>query len=328
MMKRRTFIAALGGAAAWPLVARGQQSPRLRRIGVLQGIGDDPQTVARYRAFLDGFQQLGWTDGVNVKIDMRLSSAGDVGSARKYAAELVSLAPDVIVAFGSQSVAALQRVTRNIPIVFANVVDPVGAGFVKNLAHPGGNTTGFTSFEFSLSGKWLELLKEIAPNVKRVAVLRDPTYAAGIGQYAVIQALAAAGVELSAVDMLDAGEIERALSAFADEPNGGLIVTTTATAVTLRDRIISLARRYRLPNIYSYRYYPESGGLASYGPAPFDNDTRAAGYVDRILRCEKPADLPVQTPTKYELVINLKTAKAIGLDVAQSLLARADEVIE
>jgi putative ABC transport system substrate-binding protein len=327
-VRRREFVAALGGAAAWPMVARGQQPPRLRRIGVLTGIGiDDPAVgTARYTAFQQGLQQLGWTDGTNVRIDVR-SSASDPNSIPKYAAELVALSPDVLVAFATQNVAALQRVTRSIPIVFASVVDPVGAGFVKNLARPGGNTTGFTSFEYSLSGKWLELLKEIAPSVKRIAVLRDPRLAGGIGQYAVIQAMATAGVELSAIDMLDAGEIERALVAFADEPNGGLIITTSFTAVTLRNRIISLATQYRLPNIYSYRYYPESGGLASYGPNPFESYRLAAGYVDRILKGERPADLP-QAPTKYELVINLKTANALGLHVPQSLLARADEVFE
>jgi putative ABC transport system substrate-binding protein len=328
-MRRRAFIAGLGSVAAWPFTTVAQQSSGLRRIGVLQGIGDDPQAVARYRPFLERFQQLGWTDGVNVKIDTRSSSAGDVESARKYAAELGSLAPDVIVAFGSQSVAALQRVTRTLPIVFANVVDPVGAGFVATLARPGGNATGFTAFEYSLSGKWLELLKEIAPSVTRVAVLRDPTLAGGIGQYAVIQAMASSsGVELSVIDMRDAGEIERALASFAHEPNGGLIVTVSPTAVKFRDQIISLAMRYRLPNIYSFRYYPASGGLASYGPDPSDAYRHAAGYVDRILKGEKPGDLPVQAPTKYELVINLKTAKALGLEVPPSVLAGADEVIE
>ena len=326
---RREFIAALGGAAAWPFATVAQQSSGLRRIGVLQGIGDDPQAVARYRPFLERFQQLGWTDGVNVKIDMRSSSAGDVDSARKYAAELVSLAPDVIVAFGSQSVAALQRVTRTIPIVFANVVDPVGAGFVATLARPGANATGFIAFEYSLSGKWLELLKEITPSVTRVAVLRDPTLAGGIGQYAVIQAMASSsGVELSVIDMRDAGEIERALTLFAHEPNGGLIVTVSPTAVKFRDRIISLATHYRLPNIYSFRYYPASGGLASYGPDPSDSYRDAAGYVDRILKGEKPGALPVQAPTKYELVINIRAAKALGLTIPPTLLARADEVIE
>jgi putative ABC transport system substrate-binding protein len=327
-MRRREFIAGLG-VAAWPLVAVAQQSSRLRRIGVLQGIGDDPQAEARNRAFLDGLQQLGWTDGVNVKIDMRSSNAGDVDSAHRYAAELVSLGPDVLVTFGSSSVAALQQVTRGIPIVFANVVDPVGAGFVATLAHPGGNVTGFTAFEHSLSGKLLELLKEIAPSVTRVAVLRDPTLAAGIGQYAVIQAMASSsGVELSVIDMRDAGEIERALASFAHEPNGGLIVAVSATAVKFRDQIISLATRYRLPNVYAFPYYPTSGGLASYGPDPFDSYRSAAGYVDRMLKGGRPSDLPVQAPTRYELIINLKAAKALVLTLPPSLVARADEVIE
>jgi putative ABC transport system substrate-binding protein len=328
-MNRRTFIAALGSAAAWPFVTVAQPSSGLRRIGILQGIGEGAETVARNRAFLDKFQQLGWTDDVNVKIDLRSSRAGDLESARKYAAELVSLTPDVLVTFGTSSVAALQRVTRSIPIVFANVVDPVGAGFVATLAHPGGNATGFTAFEYSLSGKWLELLKEIVPSLTRVAVLRDPTLAAGIGQYAVIQAMASpSGVELSVIDIRDAGEIERAFASLAREPNGGLIVAASPTAVKFRDQIISLATRYRLPNIYSYRYYPASGGLASYGPDQFDGYRRAAAYVDRILKGEKPTDLPVQAPTKYQLVINLKTAKVLGLSVPPTLLARADEVIE
>jgi putative tryptophan/tyrosine transport system substrate-binding protein len=328
-MKRRAFIAALGGAAAWPLATVAQKSTGIRRIGILQGIGDDPQSEARSRAFLEKFQQLGWTDGVNVRIDARSSSAGDPDSARKYAAELVSLAPDVFVTFGSSSIVALQRITRSIPIVFANVVDPVGAGFVATLARPGGNTTGFTAFEYSLSGKWLELLKEIAPGVTRVAVLRDPMLAGGIGQYAVIQAMTSpSGVELSVIDMRDAGAIERALTAFAHEPNGGVIVTVSATAVKFRDQIISLATRYRLPNVYAFPYYPTSGGLASYGPDPFDSYRRAAGYVDRILKGERPSDLPVQAPTKYELVINLKAAKALGLTIPDSILSRADEVIE
>jgi putative tryptophan/tyrosine transport system substrate-binding protein len=328
-MQRREFIGGLSGAVAWPFATVAQQSSGLRRIGILQGIGDDPQTIARNRPFLEKLQELGWTDGVNVKIDMRSSSAGDVDSASKYAAELVSLAPDVLVTFGSSSVAALQRITRSIPIVFANVVDPVGAGFVATLARPRGNTTGFTAFEYSLSGKLLELLKEIAPGVTRVAVLRDPTLASGIGQYAVIQAMASpSSVELSVIEMRDAGEIDRALASFAHEPNGGLIVAVSATAVKFRDQIISLATRYGLPNVYAFRYYPASGGLASYGPDPIDSYRRAAGYVDRILRGEKPADLPVQAPTKFELVINLNAAKALSLDVPQTLLARADEVIE
>jgi putative tryptophan/tyrosine transport system substrate-binding protein len=328
-MQRREFIGGLSGAVAWPFATVAQQSSGLRRIGILQGIGDDPQTIARNRPFLEKLQELGWTDGVNVKIDMRSSSAGDVDSASKYAAELVSLAPDVLVTFGSSSVAALQRITRSIPIVFANVVDPVGAGFVATLARPRGNTTGFTAFEYSLSGKLLELLKEIAPGVTRVAVLRDPTLASGVGQYAVIQAMASPSrVELSVIEMRDAGEIDRALASFAHEPNGGLIVAVSATAVKFRDQIISLATRYGLPNVYAFRYYPASGGLASYGPDPIDSYRRAASYVDRILKGEKPVDLPVQVPTRYELIINLKAAKATGLTVPPNLLARADEVIE
>jgi putative tryptophan/tyrosine transport system substrate-binding protein len=329
-MRRREFIKLIAGSAVtWPLAAHAQHSSGLRRIGVLQGIGDDPQSDARKTAFLEKFQQLGWIDGVNVKIEMRSSSASDPDGARKHAADLVSLAPDVIVAFATQSTTALQQVTRSIPIVFANVIDPVGAGFVATLARPGGNTTGFTAFEYSLSGKWLELLKEIAPNVTRVAVLRDPTLAAAIGQYAVIQTVASSSrLELSVIDMRDVGEIERALSSFAHEPNGGLIITASSKAVIFREQISSLAMRYRLPNVYYARYYPTSGGLASYGPDPFDSYRRAAGYVDRILKGEKPADLPVQAPTKYELVINLKTAKAMGLQIPPQLLARADEVIE
>jgi len=325
-VRRREFITLLGGAATWPIAARAQQVG-IKRIGVLGGIGD-PVEMARYTVFRQGLQQLGWTDGVNVKIDVR-TGTGDSDFARKQAAELVALAPDVILASASLSVAALQRVTRSVPIVFANVIDPVGAGFVANLARPGGNTTGFTAFEYSLSGKWLELLREIAPGIKRVAVLRDPTLAAGIGQYAVIQATASSsGVELSPIDMLDAGEIELAVVAFAHEPDGGLILTGSSFALKHRDLIISLATRYRLPNVYGFRYYPDSGGLASYGPNPIEAYRRAAGYVDRILKGEKPADLPVQAPTKLELVINLKTAKAIGLTIPGTVLARADEVIE
>jgi len=326
-MNRRTFIAGLGGAVAGPIVGRAQQSPKQRRIGILMGPSvDDSVVTARFAAFQRGLQQLGWTDGANVRIDVRLTT-GDLNSTPKSATELVALSPDVLIAFTSPSVAALQRLTRTVPIVFASVIDPVGAGFVKNLARPGGNTTGFTSFEYSLSGKWLELLKEMAPSVKRVGVLRDPRIAAGIGQYAVIQAMAA-GVELSAIDMIDAGEIEYALAAFADEPNGGLIVTSGPPAVSLRDRIISLATRYRLPNVYPYRFYPEGGGLASYGPDALEGYRRAATYVDRILKGEKPGDLPIQAPTKYALIINYKTAKALSLDIPPSLLARADEVIE
>jgi putative ABC transport system substrate-binding protein len=290
---------------------------------------DDPEAKARLAAFLDGLQQLGWTDGRNVRIDTRWPG-GDADRARKYAAELVALAPDVILASSTTGVAALQRITRSVPIVFASVIDPVGAGFVATMARPGGNTTGFSAFEYSLSGKWLELLKEIAPNLTRIAILRDPTLAAGIGQFAVIQAMAppSLAVELAPIDMHDPGETEHAITAFAREPNGGLIVTASPLAATYRDLIISLATRYRLPNVYGFRYYPASGGLASYGPDTADEFKRAADYVDRILKGEKPADLPVQAPTKYQLVINLKTAKALGLVVPTALLARADEVIE
>jgi putative tryptophan/tyrosine transport system substrate-binding protein len=326
-VQRREFITLLCGVAvAWPRAARAQNTAR--RIGVLMnGAPDDVELQARLAAFLDGLQQLGWTDGRNVQIDTRW--ARDVGTNRG-AEELVALGPDVILASASRSVAALQGITRSVPIVFANVVDPVGAGFVASLARPGGNTTGFSAFEYSLSGKWLELLKEIAPSVARVAVLRDPALAAGIGQFAAIQALAPAslGGELTPIDVRDAGEIERAMGAFARERNGGLIVTGSQSQLAHRDLIISLATRYRLPNVHAYRYYPAAGGLASYGPDPVDAHKRAAGYVDRILKGEKPSDLPVQAPTRYVLVINLKTAKALGITVSPTVLARADEVIE
>jgi putative ABC transport system substrate-binding protein len=321
---RRKFIAALGGTAfAWPLAARAQQPAR--RIGVLMvGAQADSEAQARLAAFLDGLQQLDWTVGRNMRIDTRYVESN------RSAEELIALAPDVILASASASVAALQRITSSVPIVFANVIDPVGAGFVASLARPGGNTTGFSAFEYSLSGKWLEVLKEIAPSMTRAAVLRDPTFAAGIGQFAAIQALAppSLGVELTPIDVRDPDKIERAIAAFALERNGGLIVTASQPALTHRDLIISLATRYRLPNVYPFRYLPAAGGLASYGPDPIDGHKRAAAYVDRILKGEKPADLPVQAPTKYELVINLKAAKALGLSVPPSLLARADEVIE
>jgi putative tryptophan/tyrosine transport system substrate-binding protein len=325
-MKRREFMTLLGGAAAaWPLAARAQQSQR--RVGVLlPGAADDPEMKARLAAFLDELQRLGWTDGRNVRIDTRWEAAS--GSNR--AEELVALAPDVILASTSGSVAALQRITRSVPIVFANVIDPVGAGFVESLARPGGNITGFSAFEYSLSGKWLELLKEIAPNLRRAAVLRDPSIASGIGQFAVIQAMApqSFGVELTTIDSRDPDELKRSIARFAREPNSGLIVTGSPSAVIRRHLIISLALQYRLPNVYSFRYYPTSGGLASYGPDAIDVHKRAAAYVDRILKGEKPADLPVQAPTKYELVINLKTAKVLGITIPQTVLARADEVIE
>ena len=327
-MRRREFITLIGSASlAWSLAARAQEHKR--RIGMLMSLPEnDPEGEPRVRAFVDGLQQLGWTDGHNVRIDIRW--AGNPANSGKYAAELVALSPDAIFASSSVNVAALQRITRSVPIVFASVIDPVGAGFVASLARPGGNTTGFSAFEYSLSGKWLELLKELAPNVTRAAVLRDPSLAAGIGQFAAIQALASPslGVELIPIDARDPTEMERAITAFAREPNGGLILTGSQGVATHRNRIIALALQHRLPNVHGFRYYPASGGLASYGPDIIDVHRRAAAYVDRVLKGEKPADLPVQTPTKYELVINLKTAKALGITVPQTVLGRADEVIE
>jgi putative ABC transport system substrate-binding protein len=330
-IRGREFITLLGGAAvAWPRAAYAQQADRMRRVGVLLNrAADDPEEQARVAAFLQQLQELGWTDGRNVRVDYRWAAA-DANRSRTYAAELVALAPDVILAAGSQSTAALLQMTRTVPIVFVNVVDPVGAGYVARLARPGGNATGFSAFEYSLSGKWLELLKEIAPNLTRIAILRDPAIAAGIGQFAVIQAMASPslGVELSPIDVRDGGEIERNIAALAREPSGGLIMTaSTVTAVRFK-LIIMLAARHRLPAVYPFRYFVTSGGLISYGPDPTDQFRRAAGYVDRILKGEKAADLPVQAPTKYELAINLKTAKTLGLTVSPSLLARADQVIE
>ena len=330
-MKRREFITLLGGAAAtWPLAARAQQSERVRRIGVLvASAADDSQFQTWVGAFLQALEQLGWIDGRNVRIDIRWATA-NADDLRRHAAELAALAPDVIVAAtGTATAAPLLQATRTVPIVFVQVIDPVGAGFVESLARPGGNATGFTSFEYGLSGKWLELLKQIAPGVTRAAVLRDPAVASGIGQFAAIQAVAPSlGVELSPVDVRDAAEIERAVTAFARSGNGGLIVTASPVAARHRDLIVTLAARHRLPAVYGARHYVAGGGLISYGPDLIDQYRRAAGYVDRILKGEKPADLPVQAPTKFELVINLKTAKALGLDVPPTLLARADEVIE
>ena len=328
---RRKFIAALGGTAiAWPLAARAQQADRMRRIGVLETrAADDPEGQARLAVFQQGLQELGWTDGRNVRIDYRWAAA-DADRSRTYAAELVALAPDVILASASGSVAALLQTTRTVPIVFVNVIDPVGAGYVASLARPGGNVTGFTLYEYSLSGKWLELLKEIAPNLTRIAILRDPAVTAGIGQFAAIQAMAppSFGVELSPIDVRDAGEIERDVAAFARESNGGLIVTASSGAIARRELIIMLAARHRLPAVYPFRYFVAGGGLISYGPDTTVQFRRAAGYIDRILKGEKAADLPVQAPTEYELAINLKTAKALGLTVPPLLLARADQVIE
>jgi putative ABC transport system substrate-binding protein len=328
-IKRREFITLLGSAAAaWPLAARAQQE-RMRRVGVLMNLtADDPEASARVTAFAQGLQQLGWTAGHNVRIDYRWGAA-DADRSRRYAAELVALAPDVVLAAASPAVAALQQATRTVPIVFAIVVDPVGAGFVDSLAHPGGNLTGFIVYEYVISAKWLELLKDISPQLKRVAVLREPDVAAGIGQLAVIQAAAPSfGVEVRPVSVRDADEIERAVTAFARSSNGGLIVTASTLAAVHRKLIIALAARHRLPAVYPVRFHATSGGLISYGPDTVDPFRRAAAYVDRILKGEKPSDLPVQAPTKYELVINLKTAKVLGLKVPPTLLARADEVIE
>ena len=328
-MRRREFITLLGGAAAWPLAAGAEQGERIRRIGVLMpSAADDPEFQARITAFLQGLAQLGWLDGRNVRIDSRWGVA-DADRIRKYAAELVALAPDVILANSSAAVAPLLQATRTVPIVFTTVADPVGAGYVDSLARPGGNATGFIVFEYSIAAKWLELLKEIAPGVTRVAVVRESAIAAGPGQFGVIQAAAPSlGVELRPIDVRDAGEIERAIAAFAQGSNGGLIVTGSPGAIFHRELIIALAARHRLPATYSARFWPTDGGLISYGPDSIDPLRRAAGYVDRILRGEKPADLPVQAPTKYELVINLKTAKALGLEIPTPVLARADEVIE
>ena len=328
-MRRREFLGVLGGATMWPLAARAQQGERMRRIGVLMSLAaEDPEGQARLTAFVQGLQELGWTDGRNVRIDTRWSAA-DADLGRRYAAELVALAPDVILASGGTVVGALLQASRTVPIVFTLTVDPVGAGFVASLARPGGNATGFTGYEYGLSGKWLELLKEIAPRVTRAAVLRDATIPQGVGQFAIIQSVAASvGVEVSPIEVRDASEIERAVAAFARSSNGGLIVTASGLAIVHRDLIISLAARHKLPAIYFQRFFVNSGGLAAYGFDPIDPHRRAAAYVDRILKGEKPGDLPVQVATKYELVINLKTAKALGLTVPETLLARADEVIE
>ena len=328
-MRRREFITLLGGAAAgWPVAARAQQPERVRRIGVLMYLpADDAEGQARLAAFTQALKQLGWSDGHNLRVDARWAAADDI---RRHAADLAAMAPDVLVAgSGTVTVAPLLQATRAVPIVFALVIDPVGAGFVASLAQPGGNATGFTIFEYSMSGKWLELLKEIAPNVRRVAVLRDPTVASGIGQFGAVQIVAPSlGLELNPVDVRDGGEIERAVAAFASGVNGGLIVTGSALGIAHRNLIIALAARHKLPAVYFQRIFATSGGLISYGPDFIDQFRRAAGYVDRILKGEKPADLPVQASTKYELVINLKTAKAIGLTFPPAVLGRADEVIE
>jgi putative ABC transport system substrate-binding protein len=326
-MKRREFITLIGGAAAWPLAARAQQPDRMRRMGVLMhSRADEPEAQARLLAFLQGLQEAGWAIGRNLRIDYRWS-VGDIARLFKDATELVALGPDVILAGVGATTPTLQRATSNVPIVFAQGIDPVGAGYVDSLARPGGNATGFIQFEYSLSGKWMELLKELAPRVTRVAVLREPG-AAGIGQWTMIQAVAQSlGVELKPIELRDPDRIERALSAFARDPNGGLIVAVSAAALTYRDLIVTLAARHQLPAVYAYRVFVVDGGLITYGPDIASLYRRAAGYVDRILKGEKPADLPVQ-PTKFQLAINLKTAKALGLDVPPTLLARVDEVIE
>jgi putative ABC transport system substrate-binding protein len=327
-VKRREFITLLGGVAAIPLVAKAQQPQRVRRIGVLMSAPDDPEGQARIAAFRRGLQKLGWTEGVNLQLDVRWT-AGDADLDRKFAAELVALTPDVILATASPTVAALQAATRTVPVVFANAVDPVGAGFVDSLPRPGGNATGFVLFEYGISAKWLELLKEIAPHVTRVAVLRDPAIAAGTGQFGAIQSVAPSfGVELTPVNVRDPGEIERVVSAFARSLNGGLIVTASPLATLHRNLIVTLAARHKLCAVYNLRQFVTAGGLISYGPDIVDLYPRAAGYVDRILKGEKPADLPVQAPTKYELIINRKTARELGLTIPPALLSRADVVIE
>lgn len=328
-MRRREFITLVVGAAGWPLAVHAQQPERMRRVGVLLApAADDPDALARVAAFTQGLQQAGWSIGQNLRIDIRWG-AGSSDNIRKHAAELVALAPDVVLVGGAGTLAALQQASRSVPTVFVQVIDPVAGGFIDNMAQPGGNATGFTTYEFGMSAKWLELLKEFAPRVTRVAVLRDPTLPGGIGQLAAIQSVAPNfGVVLSPVNVRNASEIERAVAAFARTLNSGLIMTGGPLTNIHRKLIAELAVRHRLPLICANRIHVTAGGLASYGVDFIDQHRRAAGYVDRILKGERPADLPVQAPTKYELVINLKTAKALGIAVPPTLLARADEVIE
>jgi len=328
-MRRREFITLLGCAVTWPIALQAQSTERVRVVGILNILGpDDPEAKARATVFEQTLQQLGWAVGRDLKIETR-EVGSDLNLLRPYAAELVALAPDVILSIGTSSIGPLQQVTRTIPIVFMNVSDPVGAGVVPNMAHPGGNTTGFSNFEYSMGGKWAELLKQIAPQATRALVLRDASTAGGIGQFAAVRSVAQTlDIELTPASGIDADEIERNVAAFAHSGNGGVIVTSAGGTAAHRKLIISLVARYKLPTVYPYRYYAVDGGLITYGPNSYEQVRRAAGYVDRILKGEKPADLPVQAPTKYELIINLKTAKALGLTMPQSLLATADEVIE
>ena len=328
-MRRRKFLTLAGGAAAFaPLAARAQQPERVRRIGVLMHLNaDDQEGEDRFSAFRQELQQLGWIDGRNMQIDIRWG--GNDADRRKYAAELIAHAPDVILASTTLAMVALHRTTSTVPIVFANVTDPVGAGFVRSLAQPGGNVTGFTTFEFSVGAKWLELLKEIAPHIIRAVVIRDPTIASAVAQFAVIQSAAQTfGLEVSPVDARELGEIEDAVAHFLRPPNGGLVVTASAFSLAQRDVLVQIATRHRLPAVYPFDYFVRGGGLISYGPDSVNQYRQAATYVDRILKGEKPADLPVQAPTRYKLAINLKTAKALGLTMPPTLLTRADEVIE
>jgi putative ABC transport system substrate-binding protein len=328
-MRRRKFITLLGGAAAWPLVARAQEPGRMRRIGVLMSTAaDDKEGRARINAFVQALRELGWIDGHNVRIDTRWG-AGDADRGREYATELVTLMPDVVLASGGAVVGPLLQATRTVPIVFTQTPDPVGAGFVDNLARPGGNATGFSNFDYNIGGKWLELLKQIAPGVTRVGVIRDPRTPQGIGQFSAVYAVAQSlRLDVNPVNVSEPGELERTITALANIPNSGLIVTGSGFAITHRELIIKLANQHKLPTVYPLRIFVAAGGLLSYGADTIDPHRRAAGYVDRILKGVKPADLPVQNPTKYELVINLKTAKALGFGLPATMLALADEVIE
>ena len=329
-MQRREFITLLGSAAAaWPFAARAQQPERMRRIAVLMSLAaDDKEGRARIDAFVQGLRELGWIDGRNVQLDIRWAAGGD-RIRQQYAAELVALSPDVIMASGGSVVGPLLQATRTVSIVFTQTPDPVGAGFVDSLARPGGNATGFSIFDYNIAGKWLELLKQITPGLTRVAVIRDPATPQGIGQFSAVHAVAPSlGLDVSPINASEPGEVERAISAFAHSPNSGLIVSGSNFAITHRELIIKLAHQHKLPTVYPLRFFATAGGLIAYAPDAIDPHRRAAAYVDRILKGEKPADLPVQAPTKYELVINLKTAKALGLTIPQSLLATADEVIE